>query len=351
MSITPDESEELVPSAAPQDAAPETDASAQGSPAVGSYIPPTSAQLGRNLSSGGSSLRVTLAVMGATLLAGVLGGAWLMKSYGPQPVATAPVSDAAGGEGPANIVVDPSYATGSPATAASAGVSPNAEIVYNRERIVELERRLADIDVQAQAAGGNASRAEGLMVAFAARRAIERGLALGYIENELNQRFGATMPRAVATIIEASKQPMTADKLSEQLEKLSPQLLSDATDEGFWANARREVGQLFIVREDDDNYLSPDQRLSRARRALDIGRVDRAIAEVEKLPGAAKAQDWLVVAKRFNEGQRALDLIEYAAIQGPRAAAQAQQALTAQGTGAATTATTQASGATTAPTQ
>lgn len=341
MSIPPDQPEELAPETAPQDAEPEPKAT----PTVGSYVPPGSAQLGKSLSSGGSGLRVRLAVMGATLLAGVLGGAWLMKSYGPQPVATTTTSDAAGGDGTANIVVDPAYATGSASASVASGASPNAEIVYNRERIVELERRLADIDVQAQAAGGNASRAEGLMVAFAARRAIERGLALGYIENELNQRFGATMPRAVATIIEASKQPMTADKLSEQLEKLSPQLLSDATDDGFWANARREVGQLFIVREDDENYLSPDQRLSRARRALDIGRVDRAIAEVEKLPGAAKAQDWLVVAKRFNEAQRALDLIEYAAIQGPRAAVQAQQGL-----GAAATASP-ASGASPAPTQ
>ena len=323
MSISPDETEESVK---PATETPQPKAS----PAVGSYMPPHS----KSNNGGSGSLRVRMAILGATLLTGVLGGAWLMKSYGPQPVAAAAVG-AAGETGPANIVVDPTYATGSVAANAPTGVTPSAEIVYNRERIVELERRLANIDVQAQAAGGNASRAEGLMVAFAARRAIERGLALGYIENELNQRFGATMPRAVSTIIDASKQPMTADKLSEQLEKLSPQLLSDGTDEGFWANAQREIGQLFIVREDDDNYLSPDQRLSRARRALDIGRVDRAIAEVEKMPGAAKAHDWLVVAKRFNEAQRALDLIEYAAIQGPRAATIQQQSLNQQGLGAA----------------
>lgn len=319
MSIPPDAPEEIYK---PE---PEPDTQSDQPASVGSYVSPLAPRSG--------SARVMVGMFAATLLIGLVGGAWLMKSYGPKPVVAETNTS---NTQPADIVIDPAYATGSAAMAAPSGVSPDAEIVYNRERIVELERRLSSIDVQAQAAGGNVNRAEGLLVAFAARRAIERGLALGYIENELHQRFGGTMPRAVATIIDASKQPMTADKLSEQLDDLTPQLLTDGTDEGFWANARREVGQLFVVREDNGNYVSPDQRLSRARRALDIGRVDRAIAEVEQMPGAAKAQNWLIVAKRFNEAQRALDLIEYAAIQGPRAAAQVQQQ--SLGAAAATTA-------------
>lgn len=307
---------------------PETDSAApieEPSPQVGSYVPPHNS----------SNRRVTLAMLGAVLLAGLVGGAWLMKSYGPRPVVAE--SSAAPDEG-ANIVVDPAFAAGNLGSEAPTGVAPGAEITYNRERIVELERRLSTIDVQAQAAGGNVSRAEGLLVAFAARRAIERGLALGYIENELYQRFGSTMPRAVQTIVDASKRPTTSDKLSEQLDNLSPQLLISGEDEGFWANARREVGQLFVVRSENSNYIAPDQRLARARRALDIGRVDRAIAEVEKLPGAEKAQAWLVTARRFNEAQRALDLIEYAAIQGPRAAAQQGLGAAAATTGAASSA-------------
>ena len=46
-------------------------------------------------------------------------------------------------------------------------------------RIAELEVRLASTATAAQAAAGNANRAEGLLVAFAARRALDRGLGLG----------------------------------------------------------------------------------------------------------------------------------------------------------------------------
>src|SRR5690606_9277141 len=39
-------------------------------------------------------------------------------------------------------------------------------------RIAELEQRLAQIDLHANAAAGNATRAEGLLIAVAARRAV-----------------------------------------------------------------------------------------------------------------------------------------------------------------------------------
>src|SRR3546814_9831855 len=40
-------------------------------------------------------------------------------------------------------------------------------------RVSELEDRISRINVQAQAASGNAARAEGLLIAFAARRSEE----------------------------------------------------------------------------------------------------------------------------------------------------------------------------------
>jgi len=40
------------------------------------------------------------------------------------------------------------------------------------------------------AAAGSAGRADALVIAFAARRAVDRGVALGYLENLLVQRFG-----------------------------------------------------------------------------------------------------------------------------------------------------------------
>ena len=48
------------------------------------------------------------------------------------------------------------------------------------------------------------------------------------------------------------------------------------------------------------------------------GRTDSAIAEVRNLPGAESAEGWLRDAERYAAAQRALDLIETAAVLEPR---------------------------------
>src|SRR5690606_34403984 len=68
------------------------------------------------------------------------------------------------------------------------------------QRIAAMEQRLARLDLQAAAAEGNAARAEGLLIAFAARRSIERGAQLGYLADQLQLRFGNAQPVAVRTV-------------------------------------------------------------------------------------------------------------------------------------------------------
>ena len=274
-----------------------------------SYVPPRPVGKGRT----------TAAVLGVTLLAGMVGGAWLMKSYGPRGVVEVPVApDAAANGAPAQAAAEPyPYATPGSSDSAATGAQAPAETItaFESGRIAALEQRVDQINVASGDAGANASRAEGLLVAFAARRAVERGQSLGYIEGELRQRFGSAMPRAVATIIEASSLHVTADKLRERLEVLEPALMSaDGATPGFWST----LSNLFVVRAENAPSVDPTQRMARAKRALDIGRVDRAIVEVEQLPGAKRAHDWLLLARRFNEAQKALDLVESAAIQDPR---------------------------------
>ena len=77
----------------------------------------------------------------------------------------------------------------------------------------QLERALARVENATQRAEGFAGRADALVVAFAARRAIDRGVALGYLEPLLIGRFGAQHQQAVATIITASRQPVRLDDL------------------------------------------------------------------------------------------------------------------------------------------
>lgn len=186
-------------------------------------------------------------------------------------------------------------------------------------RVAELEQRLSRITLEAASASGNASRAEGLLVAFAVRRALDRGLSLGYLEAQLRLRFGDDQPNAVKTIIDTSREPVTLEQLRAELDTLSPQLVGRSEGSGsLWTGLRRELSELFVVRPTGTLSTRASERLDRARRNLAGGQVDKAIEEVQAMPGAAAANDWLIDARRYHEARRALDLIETAAILEPR---------------------------------
>ncbi|WNO53858.1 hypothetical protein [Stakelama saccharophila] len=182
-------------------------------------------------------------------------------------------------------------------------------------RIAGLEERLATIDTSSRVASGFANRAEGLMVAFAARRALDRGLALGYIEEQLRGRFGRTEPKAVATVVTAASQPVTLENLRMELDRVGPDLLSGG-DGGLWDAFQRELANLVVVRQQNVPSPRPNARLRRAKRMLDAGNVQGAVAEVARLPGADQAKGWLRMARRYINARDALDVIETAAIQG-----------------------------------
>lgn len=185
------------------------------------------------------------------------------------------------------------------------------------QRLAAAEQRISRLDLQAQAAAGNTARAEGLLIAFATRRAIERGAELGYLADQLRLRFGDAMPNAVKTIVSFSRSPVTLDQLVARLEGLGPDVASTKNEPG-WSRLWQAVDSLFVVRRESAPSPQPERRLERARLFLESGRTEAAIAEVEQLPGAAKADKWIADAKRYGEAQRALDLIETAAVLEPR---------------------------------
>lgn len=185
-------------------------------------------------------------------------------------------------------------------------------------RLAMLEDRLSRLDFQANAASGNAARAEGLLIAFAARRMIDRGEPLTFVADQLRIRFANAQPRAVDTIIGFAARPVTIDELSARLDALSPELI-DQQDEGtFWDRLRSDVGGLFQLRRDSSTVLGPKARIERARLMLTARRIPEAIDEVERLPGAMSAGKWIVDARRYEAAQRALDLIETTAMLEPR---------------------------------
>ena len=185
-------------------------------------------------------------------------------------------------------------------------------------RLALLEDRLSRIDLQAQAASGNAARAEAMLVAFAARRLIDRGEPLGYVENQLRLRFGDAQPNAVETIVTAARQPVTLDELAAQLDSAASSLTRAPSDEGAWQHLQRELSGLFVIRTETTPSPAPRNRVARARLLLLSGKVDAAIAEVRRLPGARGAQGWIEQAQRYDAAHRALDLIETTAMLEPR---------------------------------
>lgn len=183
-------------------------------------------------------------------------------------------------------------------------------------RISTLESRLAAIEGQAQAAAGSAGRADALLIAFAARRAIDRGVALGYLEPLLVQRFGEKHQAAVATVITASRDPVQLDDLISAFEALGPAIRGGGPDESWWDGFKRELGSIVSIHRADVPSPQPQARYDRALARLKGGQVDAALAEVTRMPGAANADQWIVDARRYIASHRALDQLESAALLG-----------------------------------
>ena len=205
-----------------------------------------------------------------------------------------------------------------PTPAPAPAPRPEAEplAAADAARISALESRLGAIESQAQAAAGSAGRADALLVAFAARRAIDRGVALGYLEPLLVQRFGPSHQGAVATIVTASRDPVRLDSLTAEFEALAPALRGGGPEEGWWAGFRRELGSIISIHRADIPSPQPQARYDRALARLRSGEVDQALAETMRLPGAANAGRWIERARRYIAAHRALDAIESAALLG-----------------------------------
>ena len=196
--------------------------------------------------------------------------------------------------------------------AASAGADP--ELL---RRVNRMEEKVTQLDLQARAAVGNADRAESLLVAFAARRALDRGLGLGYLETLLRQRFATTEPQAVATIFTAARSPVTLEQLQAELQDLTPKLTGGGPDQGWWEAFRTELAGLISIRKEGTPSPLPSEHLRRAQSSLQAGQVDVALVEVSRLPGRANAADWIEKARRYVGARRALDTIETSALMEP----------------------------------
>lgn len=243
--------------------------------------------------------------------------AWRMASNDAETVAVEDQPQAALSNAPADGAPTPSPSATARRVSAQAVEQMAEQQGGIDQRLAAAEQRLSRLDLQAQSAAGNAARAEGLLIAFAIRRAIDKGAQLGYLADQLRLRFGDALPNAVNTILTFSGDPITLDQLAARLEGLSPQLQS-GDDRGGFERFTDELGALFTVRRESAPSPQPEMRIERARLFLESGRIDSAVAEVRNMPGAQNAQGWLRDAERYAATQRALDLIETAAVLEPR---------------------------------
>jgi hypothetical protein len=181
-------------------------------------------------------------------------------------------------------------------------------------RIAELEASLAQQQSSAPIRVATvSSRADGMLLAFAARRALELGLPLGSFEDDLNARFGSSEPHMVAAVVAAAKTPVTIAKLRGDLIGLLPQL-SGVESAGLWDRLTTGFSNLATVRRGDDAPHDPNALLAQAKTAMETGDVDTALQAISRLPNRAVAADWMAAARRYSEAQRALNALEKAAL-------------------------------------
>ncbi len=249
-----------------------------------------------------------LAIALALLLVGAAAATWGLARY--QPAArlfgVVPATDPKAAQ-PRQMIA-PQHPPASPNQAsASADVGGH---------VAELEARIERIESENRQVQGSAGRADALLIAFAARRAIERGVGLGYLEPLLVDRFGPAHPQAVATIVTASRSPVQLSELIAAYQDLEPKLLGPPPSEGILDGIKRGLSSLISVHRSDRPSTQPQARYQRARSRLAVGEVDAALAETMRLPGAPRAREWVEQARRYVAVQRALDEIESAALLG-----------------------------------
>ncbi len=247
-----------------------------------------------------------LIVAGLFFLLGVVAAAWV--------IARSPAAAGWLGIRPTPVRVPVRVPVPVPLGAATANA---ADPVLGR-RLAMIEQRLGQIDQASRAAGGNVGRAEGLLIAFAARRALDRGVGLGYLEGLLRERFGAGNRQAVATVLTAARQPVTLEDLRQGLQEIGPELTGAGPNQDWWRALKAELGGLVIVRREGTPSTLPAERLERAAQRLDAGQVDVALAEVLRLPGRDNGRAWIAEARRYVAARRALDQIEAAALLEPQ---------------------------------
>ena len=229
---------------------------------------------------------------------GVAATGWILTSteFGTQLVSQ---------PAPEPIAIDPVKI----ATPPSAVAAPPPMTDDIAARIAAIEGRLA----RAEASGGSGgaglnTQLNRVMLALAARRAIETGRGLGGLQGEFERQFGADAPYLVAAIASAAKQPVTLTALNSEFAALAPAL--SGSGDKWWARISNSFSNLVTVRDGKTKSDDPAALVAQAKAALNIGNVAAAVEAVSQTPNRATAVDWMAKAKRYAAAIQAVDALE-----------------------------------------
>jgi hypothetical protein len=156
------------------------------------------------------------------------------------------------------------------------------------------------------------SRANMMVLLFATRHALERGLPLGAMEAELQAAFGTTQPYLLSAVTSAAEQPVKLEDLRSGLIAIAPALRGE--EDGWWPRLSNAVAGLATVRRSDEQPSNPGTLVPQAISAIDAGHVAAALGIVMRLPLRTKATEWIAKAKRYAAADRALDSLERATL-------------------------------------
>ena len=194
------------------------------------------------------------------------------------------------------------------------------------DRLDRLEARLDAVGGEVGALGvrvagavtgaaEDANAAKAVLLAAAARRAVESGQPLGALEMPLRALYGERYPGPVEAVVAATQRPVPLDRLRQDFDRIAPALATDPkADSGWWAKLRGSLAGIVTVRSEGESRNDPEALAALAARRLDAGDVGGAADLVRRLPGSRAATDWLADANRYRAAQAALAQLDAAAL-------------------------------------
>src|SRR3546814_11480462 len=118
-----------------------------------------------------------------------------------------------------------------------------------------------------------------------------------------------SQPRAVATSINAAREPVTLQDLQAGLVEIGPELTGRGPSEKWWEDVTRDGGELVVLRQSGTPSPLQQRRLERDSPMLEAGRPAAALAEVTRMRGRAEGSKWMEQARRYSTARRSLERV------------------------------------------